>query len=314
MTFSLQRDRTVQQNIRHIASSQLRGALDSIDSAELDVDRTVHEVRKTCKKVRGLLRLTRGVAVKLYERENAALRDTARRLSDLRDLTANLESLELLENRFGDSLQEDLLVRVRRALEKRRAARAADPDSASRIERARGEIEAALARTRAWEIPGAGFEALEGGLRKTYGRAVNRMHDAFDEPSSEAWHEWRKRVKYHRYHTDLLRHLWSPVLGEREDQLHDLSDLLGDDNDLRELRQVLREEPEWLDDEDTASLVIGLVDRLRAELQDSTRPLALRLFAEGPDELVARYRGYWQAWHSEPGEVQEADPVIHPDG
>lgn len=318
MAFTFDRGRTVQENVRAIASSQLQSALDDIDDSDLGIHETVHEVRKSCKKVRGLLRLTRLRAEKLYDRENAALRDTARRISDLRDLTANLQTVALLEDRFGDALDEDLLAGLRKALEERRVARAAELDSADRIKKVRREIEATLKRSRDWKIPGKnpgkGFGALAGGLGKTYKRAVNRMHDAFDEPSSEGWHEWRKRVKYHRYHTELLEDMWEPVLDEREAQLHALTDLLGDDNDLGELRRVLREEPHWLDDDETGSTVVGLIDRLRAELQGAARPLALRLFAEAPDDLVARYRSYWQAWHAGPKEVHVADPVIQPGG
>jgi CHAD domain-containing protein len=318
MAFTFDRGRTVQENVRVIASSQLQSALDVIDDTDLDIHETVHEVRKSCKKVRGLLRLTRLGAEKLHDRENSALRNTARRISDLRDLTANLETVALLEDRFGDALEEELLGGLRKALEERRVVRAAELDSADRIKKVRREIRATLKRSRDWKIPGKnagkGFGALAGGLGKTYKRAVNRMHDAFDEPSSEAWHEWRKRVKYHRYHTDLLRNMWEPVLDEREAQLHALTDLLGDDNDLGELRRVLREEPHWLDDNETGSTVVGLIDRLRAELQEAARPLALRLFAEAPDDLVARYRSYWQAWHAGPIEAHEVDPVIHPGG
>jgi CHAD domain-containing protein len=314
MAFTFDRGRTVQENVRVIASSQLKGALDDIDDPDLGIHETVHEVRKSCKKVRGLLRLTRLGAEELFDRENAALRDAARRISDLRDLTANLETVALLEDRFVDALEEELLAGLRKALEERRVTRAAELDLADRIEKVREEIEATLDRSRGWEISGKGFGALAGGLGKTYRRAVNRMHDAFDEPSSEAWHEWRKRVKYHRYHTDLLQGVWEPVLDARERQLHDLTDLLGDDHDLWELRRVLREEPRWLDDDETGSTVIGLIDRLRAELQGAARPLALRLFAEAPDDLVARYRSYWKAWHAGPTEVHMANPVIQPGG
>lgn len=312
MAFTFDRNRTVQENIRDIASSELRNALNVIDDTELDVHETIHEVRKSCKKVRGLLRLTRPAAEELYDQENTALRDVARRISKLRDLTANLESVDLLEGRFKDSLEPDLVARLREALRRRRTTQAEDLDPAHRVEKVREGIAAALERCRGWEIPENGFDALAGGLGKTYRRAVNRMHEAFDEPSSETWHEWRKRVKYHRYHTDLLEGMWEPILDEREDQLHDLTDLLGDDNDLWELRRVLREEPDWLDEDETGSMVIGLIDRLRAELQEKTRPLALRVFAESPDDLVERYRNYWLAWHAEAKDLQQADPVIRP--
>ncbi|MEX2466755.1 MAG: CHAD domain-containing protein [Gemmatimonadota bacterium] len=312
MSYVFARELTIQANVRLIAGSQLRDALRDIDDPELDVHATIHEVRKTCKKVRALLRLVRLVAEDLYGRENAAIRNSARRISEPRDLTANLESVDLLEDRFGSVLGREIFARLRSALEARRTARSHDLALDERVATVREELASTLERTDEWVVPDDGFDALAGGLGKTYGRAVRRMREAFSKPSSETWHEWRKRVKYHRYHTDLLEDIWEAVLDEREAQLHDLTDLLGDDNDLSELRVVLHDEPEWLDDEDAAVVLVALIDRLRAELQERTRPVARRVFAESPDKLVARYRSYWDAWQAEPEHVERADPVIEP--
>jgi len=312
MSYSFDRRLTVQANVRLIAGSLLQDALRDIDDPELDIHATIHEVRKNCKKVRALLRLVRLAAGDLYDRENAAIRDSARRLSDPRDLSANLESVDLLENRFETALGGEIFSRLRTALEARRSARSDDLDLEDRVTTVREELGSTLARSAKWDVPDAGFDALAGGLGKTYGRALRRMDEAFDEPSSETWHEWRKRVKYHRYHTDLLTEMWKAVLDEREEQLHDLTDLLGDDNDLSELREVLRNEPEWLDDEDSAVALVALIDRLRAEFQERTRPLARRVLAESADNLVARYRTYWEAWQAEPEHIEQAEPVIDP--
>lgn len=42
----------------------------------------------------------------------------------------------------------------------------------------------------------------------------------------------------------MLEPIWSPVLGVRRDELHRLTDLLGDDHDLAVLRGVLEEQGE----------------------------------------------------------------------
>ncbi len=312
MNYSFDRKRTIQENVRLIARGQLRDALSFIDDPDLDAHATVHEVRKAGKKVRALFRLVRLVAEDLYDRENAAIRDSARRISELRDLTANLESVDLLENRFETAVDGEIFSQLRTALEARRAARSEDLDLEARLTRVREDLASTLDRSRSWVVPDDGFDALAGGLRKTYGRALRRMREAFDEPSSETWHEWRKRLKYHRYQTVLLTDMWEAVLAEREEQIHELTDLLGDDNDLSELREVLRKEPEWLDNEDSTVGLVALIDRLRAELQERTRPLARRVLAESADGLVARYRTYWDAWQAEPDDFAEADPVIEP--
>jgi hypothetical protein len=111
MHYSFDRKRTIQENVRLIARGQLRDALSFIDDPDLDAHATFHEVRKAGKTVRGLLRLVRLVAEDLYDHENVAIRDWGRRISELRDLTANLESVDLLQNRFQTALDGEIFSR-----------------------------------------------------------------------------------------------------------------------------------------------------------------------------------------------------------
>jgi len=52
-------------------------------------------------------------------------------------------------------------------------------------------------RARVPDLPIAteGYDAVAGGLRKSYRRARNRMDEAYEEPEFERFHEWRKRIK-----------------------------------------------------------------------------------------------------------------------
>ncbi|MFW6346768.1 MAG: hypothetical protein ACOC0M_10635, partial [Halomonas sp.] len=65
----------------------------------------IHQVRRRCKKVRALLRLVRSSNRPLYERENAAYRDAARRVADLRETTGLIEAFDL---DFGARFRLDL--------------------------------------------------------------------------------------------------------------------------------------------------------------------------------------------------------------
>jgi CHAD domain-containing protein len=58
MAYRLKRDdRSVQEGVRRIAREQIARMLRVIDSASVDTEKAVHDLRKSCKKVRGLLRL-----------------------------------------------------------------------------------------------------------------------------------------------------------------------------------------------------------------------------------------------------------------
>src|SRR5262249_34951169 len=61
--------------------------------------------------------------------------------------------------------------------------------------------------------------------------------------SIEHLHEWRKRSKDLRYALDLLEPTWPPVVKALADEVHALTDRLGDDQDLSRLDRVLRDEP-----------------------------------------------------------------------
>jgi CHAD domain-containing protein len=122
------------------------------------------------------------------------------------------------------------------------------------------------------------------------------MAEAYAEPSPEKYHEWRKRAKYLWYHMRILGSLWPELLTELADQLHDLGDCLGDDHDLFELRRTIMDRPEFFDDESELQVLVGLINRRRAELEAAARPIAERIYVEKPGAFVDRIAGYWQVW------------------
>ncbi len=77
-------DKSVQAGLRRIADEQIGRALGEIDDDDLDFAEKVHQVRKRCKKLRGLIRLVRP-AFDDYSAENGAFRDAAQMLSGVRD-------------------------------------------------------------------------------------------------------------------------------------------------------------------------------------------------------------------------------------
>jgi CHAD domain-containing protein len=291
-TYRWQLGGSPRHEVRRIGREQVERGLGELQ----DPDRhaAVHQIRKRGKKVRALLRLVRPNAPELYEHENAAFRDATRRVAADRDAAVTLETYDALVGRFVDAAGSRGLTPVREALLERRDAVLGE-DLTGRLEAIRVDLEAALERIETWEIEGEGFDVVAGGLAKTYGRASERMEAAYDERTSEAFHEWRKRVKYHRYHVQLLQDVWPAVMKARRSQLHELTDLLGDDHDLAVLRQDLLAETERYGGEDAVATVCALLDRRRAELQADAQLLGQRCFAEPTGRFVDRIDAYWCA-------------------
>ena len=310
MDHQLDLQRPVAEEVRRIADALLTDAVARADGPE-DLDDAIHEVRKRGKETRGLLRLVRGAAEQLHQRENAAVRDAARLLSEVRDATAAIETFDALATSFDDTAVSTM-VDVRAALDRRRERIHTERDAARLLGRAAEAMDEVRARIPGWQLDDDGFDAIAGGLAKTYGRARRRMDDAATDPSSEAWHEWRKRAKYHRYHLALLQGIWPPVLRTRRDEVHRLTDLLGDDHDLAVLRADALDDLAAELDAETLQLFLALVDRRRAELQAEAQPLGRRVLAEDTDAFVARARELWDATIDAPDPTELADPAIPP--
>lgn len=301
MAYRLLDDETVPESVRRIAVEQIDKAVDEIDDDDLGFHDTVHQVRKRCKKIRGLARLVRPCFEDVYGRENAWFRDTARLLSDLRDAHVKAETVELLAETFADTVDPEAFEPIRHELLERRDRLARRQGVEDRLAQARERFETARGRPAGWPLETTGYDAVAGGLAKTYRRARKRFREAYDDPSTERFHEWRKRVKYHRYHCRLLQEIWEPLLNDRRHAAHDLTDLLGDDHDLAVLRRTLTDEPEAFGGRERVRGLVGVLDRQRAEYQARARPLGEKLFAETPEALTDRFRAYFEAWRREPG-------------
>jgi CHAD domain-containing protein len=139
-------------------------------------------------------------------------------------------------------------------------------------------------------------------LLKTYARGRRAFAAAYADPTAANFHELRKRSKYHRYHLRVLVPVWPTVLKPFLGAAHDLTDLLGENQDLSVMRSTLREEPELFDRGRDLQVLLGLVERRQSELQSLAKPLARRIFAEKPATATARLGVYWQAWAEAPAE------------
>lgn len=300
MEYTLQPDEAVSTGLKRIISGKVESGIDHIDG-EMGEHETVHEVRKRCKEIRAAARLVRPV-LPTYSEVNAHYRDAGRRVSDIRDAQAAVETFDAhirtIAEKEGESTQESLNS-MRRTLIQRRDELAAETNLDERLAAVRSDLIEGGQRVEDLPIATEGYDAVAGGLRKSYKRARRRMDDAYEDPEFERFHEWRKRIKYHRYHSRLLRRVWVGPMTERRSQLKRLSDIVGDENDLAEFALMMHDEQ--LFSQESRETLDRLIRGERAALHRKARPLGERLFAEDPDTLVDRIGSYWEA-------MQEYDP------
>ncbi|WP_372893500.1 CHAD domain-containing protein [Rhodosalinus sp.] len=285
-------DPTLGDAVRRIALDQVTRARAEAEDPALAAPQAIHQIRKRCKKLRGLLRLVRpGFAA--YAEENAAIRDLARRLSGLRDLEALIETHDRLMAR--DEAEPARFAPVRAALTQRKQAAPERVDDDTRE-----ALDALAGRIAGWEIGGKPAKVIAGGLEKTWRRAAKAHADCRDAPTTDAMHEWRKRVKYHWYHCRILAPVWPGPVGARAEEAKRLSDILGDHHDLALYAAHLASEdaPRLAPEAQTA---LGrITDRALAELERDAFALGARFFAEKPKRASKRLAALYSIWESEP--------------
>lgn len=296
MPYRFKTSESLQHGVRRIVCEQVDRALAELADTRLDRAGTIHQVRKRCKKIRGVLRLVRS-GLDAYARENGRYRDAARVLSDLRDADALIDTCDALSTQSAGEMDAAKMQAIRAELATQRDAAMSD---INRIDEYLRGFEAAIvagrksATTLAVDDNAYGV-ALEG-LFKTYARARDAMDAAFEKPTREAFHEWRKRVKYHGFHVRLLGDVWPAMMKARRDELDTLGELLGDHHNLSVLQARLLEYPALHADDANLDDFIVCVDRRTAELEDQSRPLGRRLFAEKPKHLERRFAAYLEIW------------------
>ncbi len=288
MSYRLEHNEPIQVALSRIACEQLERALGELETDKTGPHEKAFAVRKRCKKVRGLIRLVRP-AFGAYKAENAHLRDAARELSGLRDAAAALECYEsLIANRPEPAHWEPIHADL---IERRDSAASADVhDRLASFRKALLEIRG---RAEGWTLDAKGHKAILGGVRRTYADARKAMALAYRERSPETFHEWRKRLKYDRYHTRLLADAWQHASQDRYTPAKDLSDLLGTEHDLSELQLAIGDGPKDL---------IALIRSTQSDLRLRANEIGKHLYADTPTEHARRVDKILSDWSARSAE------------
>jgi CHAD domain-containing protein len=288
-SYDLRSDEELGAGLKRVAAGRAEKALERLRGNGEDPADATHGARKDMKKLRAVLRLSRGSLPKpLYKEENRRYRDAARALSASRDAEVKLETLDALAERDG-GLPRQAVEAWRQILDRDREAAANFTDAGAAIEL----IEEGLEGIQRWPLEGDSWELVGGEVKCAYRRGRRAMASAAADQSEESFHEWRKRAKDLWYQLRLLGPAWSGPLGAAAEEAHRLTDLLGDHHDLAVLRQDLRQRR--LGEEETRALEAA-IDARQGQLAAEALDLGRRLYAEPPKAYGRRLRRYWQAW------------------
>ena len=281
--------------VRSIVAAQLRRAIVDLERIDVDAAETVHGVRTTCKRVRGVARLVRPGLGDHYGWVNAGCRDAARSLSPLRDQHALLETFDALVAAAGRRVPSPGLAAVRAALvDDAAAATEVVTPGDPRVLEAAALLRAVADDVERW--PEVDLVDAVDGMTRTYDRGRRALEVVIDAPSPEASHEWRKRVKYLWYQVQTVRDAAPSILRPLAVGLHELSGALGDEHDLAVLAERIDAEVERFGPDHEREAVRRLADSRGADLRARALSRGRRLYVETPRAFADRICGYLVVW------------------
>ena len=298
MAYKLEAREGMASGVRRVVAEELDAAIAGLRTRPVS-DAAVHEARKSLKKARSALRLVRSdLGDEIRTRENAVMRDTAGRLSGARDAQVMLETLDKVASDRSAGVPAPAAARLRQLLQARRDEMLDASDLESEAAAAADRLDALRERLNQWPLSDEGFGAAGAGLRRMHRQGRRAMDTALNKGDDESWHEWRKRVKDLWYALRLLKPAAPGQLSGATDEASDLSDVLGDHNDLAVLSDKVTEYERELAP-GHAELLQAALSRRRTSLQLKAVPLGMRLYGERPKALVRRLESCWQARDSQ---------------
>ena len=300
MNFSLMQYEAPSDSLRRIVLDQIDGAILQL-ARDDNLNEGIHEACKHFKRVRAVLRLSRGaLSAETYRSENQFFRDQGRILSPIRDSAVYVETMDMLRQRYGLQVTDASFWRLRQSLVE---------EHGSVLKSFAGDewllpsvIEALRdARRRAldWRFGAAGFSLFATGLRRTYGRGLKEKKVAYAQPTTENFHAWRKRVKYLWHQFQILRPLWPALMKVLAQDCDRLADRLGDEHDLAVMQESPLVQEMQGANRGNAEVLSSIVSRERSRLRRAATPLAERIYVESANRFVVRVEGYWLAYHSQ---------------
>ncbi|MHA7968026.1 CHAD domain-containing protein [Rhizobium sp. CAU 1783] len=285
------------EEVRRVATEQLRSAIASLEQQPRGLHEAVHDARKNFKRLRALYRLVLVDDAELFADENARLRDTARTLSLVRDATAMVETVTYLE---GHALNEDearACAHARGTLTARRDALALQemdlPQKAGGAVEDCHEAIAAIATLRLPKRQHKTARLLAKGWKRILQNARIALRECHDNAHEEVFHDLRKASQTYWRALSLLRDIWPSAMRAKRAEARSLTEILGHEHDLALLTDLLDSEPALADGSETFSHLLGAIIRQQQQLRRDALELADRVFADKPGREATVIEALW---------------------
>lgn len=259
-----------------------------------NIDVSVHEIRKSCKRIRAVLRLIRwDIGEDLYHLENRKFRDLSRKLSCLRDyyvvisdLADRFEAEELI-------IEEERFIQFINYLNDKKEKEHKHLIEINVLGHIKEVVEQSHQDLHSFDLSKLGPHTIQNGIKHIYQKSQDHIEKAQYRLTDVALHNLRKCTKYLLYQMQLVEEVWPDYFSNYSKALKSATDLIGDDHNLVEEIAIIKSMPETILLSADKEILIDSLDKERQQLHEETWQLMGKIFAEEPDAFIKRVNSYW---------------------
>lgn len=292
MSLTIDLHKKPEESIKELMQEKLDKCRQALQ-AQSDSHEAIHKVRKELKKTRAICRLVRDeIGEDAYHSAQDFFRDTARKLSPARDASALLETLYKVEKELPCKNKQPLLKKIKNHLIAKKAALTrVQINQQQLLQTVLEDLKDAEQYFSPWTFHHQDFTVFRSSIERVYKRCRKGLKSAYKEGTAEAFHQWRKRVKYLKYQGDTLTPVWPKPMAALADELNTLTDYLGDEHDLSVFQEYIQQTP-FVSDSYMKELLENIITR-RHRLQKQAKPLGHKLFYLKPPQFSGLLENWW---------------------
>jgi CHAD domain-containing protein len=298
--FRILQTETVEDNIHRILKGQILNIIGHCTQEQGDKHKSVHEIRKSFKRIRAVLRLIRDeIGYSTYYRENVFYRDLSRRLSEIRNFSVLIDSTRTLQadlsNTIPGSAFEPLIQNLLSIRDRRMEKLVIQEDIMKDIPK---QLDTAKARIRDLTVVHDDFRAFKKGLIRIYRQGRKYVDLCRRQPTSRNLHDLRKRIKYLWYHILILQPINPSMLETQAETLDNIGENLGIYHDMEVLRQYLDLHPGILEQNIHMTLMESCEFKKTSILRRSWNSIET-LYSEKSKDMAKRHIQSWSIFRNE---------------
>jgi CHAD domain-containing protein len=294
--FRIFREEPLSRTYTRILDEQLKKLLFLNEQLSKSTDFATHEIRKSTKRIRAVYRIFRyAIGENQYACGKELYHQISLLLADHRISTVNIETLTQFARQKNLSSEtsfiEDLIKNeqinhnnlTKSLVESQHIQKYLD-------ETLRAELDHLNDLPDVFE-----FRQLVMGYKNSYGRCVNFLQIAAEQPATENLHNLRKAVKSLWNGMILIRPVWPSYIGYTIHNLDILGNRLGKDHDLAELDLRLNK-LKGLNVNPHFDSLLGNINKKRQLIHKMIFPLAFRIFAEKTGSMSQKINRYYKVY------------------